>query len=157
MSEPSNTGTGDADLEHHKPKDYEVGYGRPPVAHRFKPGNNANPKGRGKKNRNRKVVLRELLFDLVTVNEGGEVKRMPALEVVIKRLLAQAAKGDLKAALSVIAMAQREGFRTPEQEEAVDALSDNDSAIVQDAMQRLNEATGAVRKAAASLAEVTRE
>ena len=68
-------------------------------------------------------------------------------------MLAQALKGETKAALTILALAQREGLLTPEQEEAVDALSVNDQAIVQDAMQRFNDATDAVLKAGTSLAE----
>jgi Family of unknown function (DUF5681) len=150
-SSTSNAGTGDAGVEHQR-GDYQVGYGRPPVEHRFKPGNRANPKGRGKKTRNRKVVVRDLLFEPVTVNEGGEVKQMPALKVVIKKLLSQALKGDHRSALTIIGLAQRDGLLTPEEEEVVDALSDYDMAIVQDHMQRLNEATNAVLKAGACLA-----
>jgi hypothetical protein len=150
----SNASAGDAGAEHQR-GDYQVGYRRPPVEHRFKPGNRANPKGRGKKTRNRKVVVREVLFELIKVNEGGVEKQMPALQVVLKRLLSQALKGDLKAAITVIGIAQREGFLTPEEEEAVDALSDNDMAIVQDAMQRLNHAADAVLKAGTSLAEAS--
>ena len=56
----SNTAGGEAGAQHRK-KDYEVGYGRPPVAHRFKPGNNANPNGRKKKTQNRKVVVSDIL------------------------------------------------------------------------------------------------
>jgi Family of unknown function (DUF5681) len=70
-SSTTNEGTGDAGVEHQR-ADYRVGYGRPPAEHRFKPGNRANPKGRGKKTRNHKVLMRELLFEPVTVNEGGE-------------------------------------------------------------------------------------
>jgi hypothetical protein len=150
-SSTSNAGTGNAGVEDQR-GDYRVGYGRPPVEHRFKTGNPANPKGRGKKTHNRKVVVREVLFELIKVNEGGVEKQMPALQVVLKKLLSQALKGDLKAAITVIGMAQREGFLTPEEEEAVDALPDNDMAIVQDAMQRLNHATDAVLKAGACLA-----
>jgi hypothetical protein len=150
-SSTSNAGTGDAGA--HQRGDYQVGYGRPPAEHRFKPGNRANPKGRGKKTRNHKVLMRELLFEPVTVNEGGEVKQMPALEVVLKKLLAQALKGDHRSALTIIGLAQREGLLTPEEEEAVEALSDNDMAIVLDAMQRLNNATDA--EAGASLAEAS--
>jgi hypothetical protein len=151
-SSTSNAGTGDAGVEHQR-GDYQVGYGRPPVEHRFKPGNRANPKGRGKKTRNRKVVVRDLLFEPVTVNEGGEVKQMPALKVVIKKLLSQALKGDHRSALTIIGLAQRDGLLTPEEEaEVVDALSDYDMAIVQDHMQRLNEATNAVLKAGTCLA-----
>ena len=59
-SSTSNAGTGEAGVEQ-KQSDYRVGYGRPPVEHRFKPGNRANPKGRGKKTRNRKIVVGEVL------------------------------------------------------------------------------------------------
>jgi Family of unknown function (DUF5681) len=148
----SNAGTGDAGVEQQR-GDYRVGYGRPPEEHRFKPGNKANPKGRGKKTRNRKVVIRDVLFELVKVNEGGVEKQMPALEVVIKRLLAQALKGETKAVLTILGLAQREGLLTPEQEEAVEALADDDMAILQHGMERLNHAADAVLKAGTSLAE----
>jgi hypothetical protein len=151
-SSTTNEGTGDAGVEHQR-ADYRVGYGRPPAEHRFKPGNRANPKGRGKKTRNHKVLMRELLFEPVTVNEGGEVKQMPALQVVLKRLLAQALKGDLKATLTIISMAQSQGFLTPEEEEAVDALPENDRAMLLDGMQRFNDAADAVLRAGTSLAE----
>jgi hypothetical protein len=151
-SSTTSDGTGDACVEH-ACGDYRVGYSRPPVEHRFKPGDRANPKGRGKKTRNRKVVVRELLFEPVTVSEGGEVKQMPALEVVIKKMLAQALKGDHRSALTILGLAPRDGLLTPEQEEAVDALSENDQAIMLDAMQRFNYATDAVLKAGTSLAE----
>jgi hypothetical protein len=151
-SSSSTAETRDAGVGHNR-GDYQVGYGRPPVEHQFKPGNRANPKGRGKKTRNRKVVVRDVLFELVKVNEGGVEKQMPALEVVIKRLLAQALKGETKAALTILGLAQREGLLTPEQEEEVDALSQNDEAIVLDAMQRFNYATDAVLRAGTSSAE----
>jgi Family of unknown function (DUF5681) len=156
MTESSTTHdeTGDAGVKDQR-GDYQVGYGRPPVEHRFKPGNKANPKGRGKRTRNRKFVVREFLFEPVTVNEGGEVKQMPALEVVIKRLLAQALKGDHRSALTILGLAQRDGLLTPEQEEVVDGLPENDRAILLDGMERLNHAADAVLKAGPSLAEAS--
>ena len=81
-----------------RPKgDYEVGYCRPPAAYRFKHGNNANPKGRKKGTRNRKLVIREMLFEAVTVREGDTVRQMPALEAVLKKTLSKALAGDHKA------------------------------------------------------------
>jgi hypothetical protein len=94
------------------------------VEYQFKPGNRANPKGRGKKNRNRKIVISEVLFEPVKVNEGGVEKQMPALEVVLKRLLSLALKGDLKAALTVLGIGQRKGLLTPEQVDALLAETD---------------------------------
>jgi hypothetical protein len=49
--------------------------------------------------------------------------------------------------------AQRYCVLTPEQEEPVDVLSENDQAIMLDAMQRFNYATDAVLKAGASFAD----
>jgi hypothetical protein len=154
ISSESSAEHGEASVERHEPKgDYRIGYRRPPVEHRFKPGNNANPKGRKKKTRNRKVVIRELLFEPVTVREGGVVKEIPALEAVIKKTLSQALGGDHKAALTIIGIAQREGVLMPEQEEDVGTLSENDMAIMQDAAKRFNVATASVIEAGASPAE----
>ncbi len=145
---------GETGVERQEPKgDYPVGYARPPVEHRFKPGNNANPKGRKKKTRNRRVVISELLLEPVTVREGGEVKQMAALEAVLKKLLSKALTGDNKAALTIIGLAQRDGILTPEQEEAVDNLPESDMAIMQDAMMRFGAAAASVIEAGASLAE----
>jgi Family of unknown function (DUF5681) len=97
-----------------RPKgDYDVGYCRPPAEHRFKHGNKANPKGRKKGSRNREVVIREVLLEPVTVREGDTVRQMPALEAVLKKMLAKALAGDNKAALTIIGIAQKEGSSRP--------------------------------------------
>jgi len=116
---------------------YDVGYCKPPVAHRFKQGNKANPKGRKKGLRNRKLVIHEVLFESVTVREGGETKQMSALEAVLKKTLSKALSGDNKAALTIIGIAQKEGILTPEQEQVADNLSDCDLAIMEDVRRRL--------------------
>jgi hypothetical protein len=117
--------------------DYDVGYRKPPVAHRFRHGNNANPKGRKKGTRNRKVVIHDVLFEAVTVREGGEIRQMSAVEAVLKKMLSKALAGDSKAALTILGIAQNEGILTPEQEQAVDTLSENDLAIMEDVKRRL--------------------
>jgi hypothetical protein len=141
-SSESGGGHGESGAEYHK-KSYQVGYGRPPVEHRFKPGNNANPKGRKKKTQNNKVVIRDIFFEPIAVKEGGESKQMSKLEAVLKKTMSKALSGDHKAALTIIGIAQREGLLTPEQEETVDNLSERDRAIMEDAMKRLAPANGA--------------
>jgi hypothetical protein len=116
--------------------DYPI-YCKPPAAHRFRHGNNANPKGRKKGSHNRKVVIRDVLFEAVTVREGGEIRRMSALEAVIKKMLSKALAGDNKAALTIIGIAQKEGILTPEQEQVVENLSEGDLAIMEDVRRRL--------------------
>jgi hypothetical protein len=121
-----------------KPKgDYPVGYCKPPVEHRFRPGNNANPKGRGKGSKSRKLVIQEVLFEPITVREGNEIKQMPVLEAIVKKTATKALAGDNKAALTIIALAQKEGLLTREQEQAVENLSESDAAIMDDVKRRL--------------------
>jgi hypothetical protein len=96
-----DTTPGDRQAKNGPKGDYDVGYCKPPAAHRFKHGNKANPKGRKKGAHNRKIVIREVLFEAVTVREGGEIKQMSALEAVLKKLLSKALAGDNKAALTI--------------------------------------------------------
>jgi hypothetical protein len=135
-----DTTPGDRPTRNGPKGEYDVGYGRPPAAHRFKHGNKANPKGRKKGSRNRKIVIHEVLFEAVTVREGGEIRQMPALVAVLKKLLSKALAGDNKAALTIIGIAQKEGILTPEQEQAVEGLSESDLAIMEDVKRRLEAA-----------------
>jgi Family of unknown function (DUF5681) len=138
MNNPQdNDGPADAPTKKTPKGDYRVGYCKPPAAHRFKDGNQANPKGRRKGARNRKVVIQEVLFEPVTVREGNQTRQMSALEALLKKLLSNALSGDNKAALTILGIAQKEGLLTPEQEQAVDNLSDNDLAIIEDAKRRI--------------------
>jgi hypothetical protein len=110
--------------------DYEVGYAKPPPEHRFKPGNNANPKGRRKGTKNRRVVVQDVLLEQITVREGSETKQMSKLEALLKKTISDALAGDKKAAGLIFAIAQKEGLLTPEQEEAVGGVAETDAAIL---------------------------
>src|SRR6266849_4632873 len=111
---------------------------KPPKAHQFKPGNNANPRGRKKGSRNRKLMIEEVLFEPITVREGDKVKKMAVLEAIIKKTANQALTGDHKAALTIIGLAHKEGLLTPEQNEMVEEnLSETDKAILADFARRL--------------------
>jgi hypothetical protein len=157
MSMQDDPTQGDHPAKNRPKGDYEVGYCRPPAAHRFKHGNKANPKGRRKGSHNRKVVIREVLLQVVTVREGDTVKQMSALEAVLKKMLAKVLAGDNKAALTIIGIAQKEGILTPEQEQVVDDLSESDQAILEDVRRRLEASTLAEVPAAAVEVEASPE
>jgi hypothetical protein len=55
------------------PKEYTVGYRKPPQATRFKPGQSGNPKGRPKGSPNLAADLSTELGELITV--AREVRR----------------------------------------------------------------------------------
>jgi hypothetical protein len=89
-----------------KPTDYEVGYGKPPKASRFAPGQSGNEKGRPKgsrsqahgpkENRLREIVLAEA-YRSIKVNEGKKRVTMPMIEAMVRSLAVNAVRGQLRA------------------------------------------------------------
>jgi len=88
--------------------DYEVGYGKPPVATRFKPGQSGNPKGARRKVRpsNLGEAVDAALMRRQTVMIDGKRKRMSRLEIVAEQITLDAAKGDLEAQRELIKIHQ---------------------------------------------------
>ena len=88
-----------------EPKDEAVGYGKPPKAHRFQPGQSGNPAGRPKGSRNKltqghadrlaSFILSEAERE-IGVKENGEAVRMPVAQAVMRALIANAIKGVAK-------------------------------------------------------------
>jgi Family of unknown function (DUF5681) len=72
--------------------DYEVGYGRPPKATRFKPGRSGNPRGRPRQSQNGRTLLQQELDEVVLVNEGGIPRRMSKRQAFFKTLVNRALK-----------------------------------------------------------------
>lgn len=85
--------------------DYEVGYGKPPVATRFQPGQSGNPRGRpkgAKAKANRlpalneermKTVVLEEAYRMITVRDGDRPIELPMIQAVIRSVGLNAAKG----------------------------------------------------------------
>lgn len=77
---------------------YEVGYGRPPVAHRFVRGApSPNPSGRPRGSRDRKVVTRQIANELRSYSEGQKRRRTTNLKLVLLTVRNRVAQGDLLA------------------------------------------------------------
>jgi hypothetical protein len=87
---------------------YEVGYGKPPVAGRFRKGQCGNPGGRPRgvtAGRAKALVLKEAYRSL-TLREGDNVLTLPAIQVVLRCQIARAAKGNGPAQRAVIEAVQ---------------------------------------------------
>lgn len=83
--------------------DYEVGYKKPPRHSQFKPGNRANPYGRGKRERRTEAaIVNDIMTQPVRFVEGGKSKRAPRIELMIKSFGAAALKGDVGAAEALL-------------------------------------------------------
>lgn len=85
---------------------YEVGYGKPPVETRFRPGKSGNPGGRPKGARNKHPRLNEeRLKDIILceayrtikVRDGDRMVSVPIAQAVVRSLAVNAAKGQHRA------------------------------------------------------------
>ena len=120
-----------------EPPSFEVGYGRPPLHSRFKPGKSGNPKGRAKQSRNMRTIVQQVLNEDMQIREGGRLRRMPAMEALVRTTLTRSFKGDPKALVSLIVLLKQSGYGTDRDEPAADLLSGSDyEAIVADYLAR---------------------
>jgi Family of unknown function (DUF5681) len=88
--------------------DFEVGYGKPPVAARFKKGRSGNPGGRPKKTTLKLKpgkFLQLIDNEEIVVNIGGKGKRMLKAEIVFRQQFTAAIKGNLRDAWLIAKMA----------------------------------------------------
>jgi hypothetical protein len=79
------------------PSDYEVGYGRPPKATRFRPGQSGNPTGGRKSSKTIGERVRELMNSKVAVTERGRTRRMSRFDVMLRHSADDAMRGDQRA------------------------------------------------------------
>jgi len=86
---------------------YDVGYGKPPVATRFKQGKSGNPRGRPKGSRNstpslaeeriKKLILEEAYRTIPIIEKGRRIT-IPIMTAVLRAVAMNAAKGNNRAA-----------------------------------------------------------
>ena len=136
-------------LRYLRPRDYEVGYGKPPPEHRFKPGQSGNPKGRPKGYKGRvftvegsrlRQALHAELGREVTIEERGRMVRVPALNLLLRKLMQKALSGQSRAAqilLDAYATAERDALR--EHRELVEAVMDYQAAARLEVRRRADE------------------
>ncbi|WP_425230801.1 DUF5681 domain-containing protein [Sphingomonas sp.] len=116
-------------------RDYEIGYGKPPMQHRFKPGHSGNARGRPRGARGFKSLVEEALEAKVTLKEGGKNRKVSVAAATLKRLVHKAVvDGDQRAIERVLVLAQQVESDRPRRAELMD---DNDHEVVAAFLQRL--------------------
>ena len=117
---------------------YDIGYGKPPRASQFKPGQSGNPAGRPKGSANLASVLAQMLREKVVINEGGVRKTITKREAAMKQLANQAAAGDLAAIKFLwLMIGYGEQASTDPQRETT-GLAESDRKVMQTLMTRLS-------------------
>jgi hypothetical protein len=87
--------------------DYRVGYGRPPLDTRFKPGVSGNPRGRPRGTKNLNTLLDKIMSRCVTITERGTPRRVPYMEALLLKISHQALSGDHRATRMILDFANR--------------------------------------------------
>ena len=89
------------------PSSEKVGPGNPPRSTQFQKGQSGNPGGRPRKERDFVKLVDSELDEIVTGSENGKTVRLTKRQIIAKRLVADAAKGDIKAIDRVISLVSR--------------------------------------------------
>jgi hypothetical protein len=85
---------------------YEVGYGKPPVETRFKPGQSGNPGGRPKGAKNKlpalneerlKTIILEEAYRAIRINDGDRQIKVPMAQAIVRAVAVNAVKGQQRA------------------------------------------------------------
>jgi hypothetical protein len=122
--------------------DDQVGYGRPPPAHQFKPGRSGNPRGRPKGAKNEATILSDLLNRKITVREGGTSRKISILEAILLRFTEDALKGNVKTATFLFSRYAT----TNASESQPNDLSEDDRKVLDTFVQRLEAKSRSKRK-----------
>ena len=109
--------------------DDEVGYGKPPKQHRFKPGQSGNPRGRPKGAMSLRTALAREMNQKISVTDNGRPIRISKLQAIIKAQTIKAAKGHVGAASWIVGLhIQAEGIQ--DERPTAEKLSPVDQAIL---------------------------
>ncbi|MDR6305378.1 hypothetical protein GGQ85_003100 [Nitrobacter vulgaris] len=112
-----------------KPSSYSVGYRRPPKATQFPKGTSGNPRGRPKGSRTVGALLQEILQQKIAVTENGRTRRLPALEVILRRLANDAMRSEPRALKLLLALYDRYG-ESPETDVRLNEILAEDREIL---------------------------
>ncbi|MET0048182.1 MAG: DUF5681 domain-containing protein [Sedimenticola sp.] len=121
-----------------KPSDYEVGYGKPPKATQFQPGQSGNPKGRPKGTKNLKTDLQEVLNEKVQVNAGGQTLEVTKQRAMLMRACELALQGNIRA-IEFVTNLKRKHQEDDEDSVAAHPLSAGEEQILADFIQQQRE------------------
>jgi hypothetical protein len=92
---------------------YKVGFGKPPVEHRFKPGKSGNPRGREKAYGSMTLSLVRGFKQPIRITKGTVEKNVPKEEVALQTLINKSLRGDWRAFMALMKKGVKLGLIKP--------------------------------------------
>ena len=83
-------------------RDYEVGYGKPPVSTRFQKGHKGHKAVGPRKPKSLSAQLDAILAEKMNVNENGKAQRMAKEDVFLRQLVNRALAGERQATSAML-------------------------------------------------------
>lgn len=120
-------------------QDYEVGYGKPPKATQFKPGQSGNRKGRPQGGQNFSTTLKNELNSTVVITENGRRKKVTKRAVISKQLINKAMSGDPKATRLVLDAMRDLETANGANSVPVDTSHQSDEALIAEFLKRTDQ------------------
>jgi hypothetical protein len=84
----------------------DVGYGRPPVEHQFKPLQSGNNRGRPKGSKNEATIINEILSRKIKITQNGKTRQISLLEGIHLKFAEDALRGNPKSAAFLLSRKQ---------------------------------------------------
>jgi hypothetical protein len=134
MSKKSTTRT--AGLASPRGSSHVVGYRKPPIHSRFRPGESGNPRGRPKGRLNLKTELNKELNRVITIREGDRSRRLKKGAAWVVRTVNAALNNNAKANDILIGLMRLLLLRDQEDESLETSLTADDKALLADFLQR---------------------
>src|SRR6266849_2816817 len=118
-------------------RDYEVGYGKPPVHTRFRKGQSGNPRGRPRGSKNLTTLVSDALDQLVVVTENGRRRKIAKRELGIAQLVNKFAMADPHATRILLGLLQEIERRAPPASAERPTFAAADTKVIENLLDRL--------------------
>ena len=124
-----------------KPKEYDVGYSKPPRSGQFVKGQSGNPKGREKGSQGILTLLEKNLRTQVTINQGGVRKSISKREAIVLQIVNKAASGDARAIKEFLHLALMMEGKQEASSPREFPITREDQEIIQEIAKRARQST----------------